>query len=61
MNTSTGEVISHEKFEELPTGKKRNWVQFSIGEQMRIKGILFKVHDVSNQRLVLNFVEKEKD
>jgi hypothetical protein len=37
----------------------REWVRFDIGEVIEVKGIRFKVHDVSDQRLVLKFANKQ--
>lgn len=36
----------------------REWTQFQLGEEITVKGIVFRVHDVSDQRLVLKFARK---
>lgn len=54
MNPSTGEVIN---LSDGTVTKPHNWTQFDIGEEINVKGIVFKVHDVSDQRLVLKFVK----
>jgi hypothetical protein len=41
-----------------PKDWKREWTDFTIGEVIEIKGSPLRVHDVSEQRLVLKFVNK---
>ena len=67
MNPETGKVLivddnaaaMKEKFDALNDVDKtvplREWVKFEIGEEINVKGIKLKVHDVSDQRLVLKF------
>ena len=57
MNTHTGEVIVTTDAELEKRPDRRDWVKFDIGETVTVKGINFRVHDVSDQRLVLKFVK----
>jgi hypothetical protein len=71
MNSSTGQVLPMEQLiaegeagdpkasRELVVERiKRDWTEFTIGEEITLKGIEFKVHDVGDQRLVLKFKKK---
>ncbi len=62
MNPGTGEVVQlDEQFRRRDPERfnkiEREWVQFNIGEVIEVRGIRFKVHDVSDQRLVLKFAK----
>jgi hypothetical protein len=59
VNSETGEVFRGTEEEvKQRIGSSPNWVAFNIGELVEVKGILFKVHEVSDQRLVLKFAKK---
>ncbi len=72
MNSGTGEVKQYSEIEKDFTTKmpnaapeavrlaiKREWTEFTLGETITVKNIQFVVKKVSNQRLVLKFVNKE--
>ncbi len=63
MNNSTGEVVSESELEARlaamtepqRVSEKHRWTRFAIDELIKVKGLTFRVHDVSDQRLVLKF------
>jgi hypothetical protein len=60
MNVNDGRVISGTEFEKLPEDEKRQWLLFGCGEVVTIKGVNFKIGEVSDRRLVLKFVEPQR-
>lgn len=50
-------------FERLPDNEidipndKRNWTRFTEGEHVDLKGIIFRVHEVGESRIVLKPVK----
>jgi len=65
MNSENGAVLNEQQLQERlgklsPEARQveqRKWTMFEIGEAISVKGIPFRVHDVSDQRLVLKFAK----
>lgn len=45
---------------ETVAGTVREYTNFTVGEVLEVKGAKLKVHDVTDQRLVLKFVHKQR-
>ena len=57
MNIETGKVLSEEEVKLFTETERKKWIAFEIGETIEVRGIKFRVHDVSDQRLVLKFAK----
>jgi len=58
--SKVGQAVLKSDLPETVAGTLREYTKFTPGQQLEIEGVKFRVHDVTEQRLVLKFVYKQR-